>query len=373
MTNFRLKTVLKIPALMITLLFLFGAAILGPASRLQADEDEEPAEEYYKEDINKDGSVNILDVLALLLMSRNDPEHPVADYTDDGTCDFFDVTCILSNIMQGNLSPLGVFNITGRVVNASTEGVEGAVVLLEGYQEGNELRDTTDAAGIYCFEGIPDGCYGVKPIIRNWFFTFDPEELEFIINGDSVALPDLKATLASFTLNGRVLENDVGLADVSVSVSGEGGIDTTLITDSNGMYRIEELYNAPYLIVPQKEDYTFDPYSFVVKMEADTTAPDIKAVVAGVEPEVLYKIVGTTLCTIGPLSNVTMILTGDKIASTLTDGAGLYMFEVPNGEYTIQAMPIPLYQTFSPIYYDVTVNGEDVLDVNFFGYGAGGG
>lgn len=368
MTSRRLKTILKIPTLLITLLFFFGAAIFSPGSRLQADEDEEPAESFYKQDINKDGSANIVDVVALLLLGKDDPENPVADYTDDDKCDISDVISLLLNIMKGDLTELEAFPLTGRVV-VNDQGVEGVVILLE--SSAGWGQTTTDADGVYSFD-VYDGMYGVKPIIRNWSYTFDPEEMEVRVNGNSITVPDIAATLASFTLSGRVLEDSIGLADVSVSVKGEGGIDTTLVTDSDGMYCIQGLLNAPYTVVPQKENYIFSPYSMALKMDGDTTAPDIQAALAGPTPVEVYMIEGMVYCTVAPLSNVQVLLMGDMEASTVTDGNGLYTFAVPNGKYLIIGVPIPMYQVFNPISHEVIVNDQDVLNINFFGYGAGG-
>ena len=366
MTSRRHKSVLIIPALVITLLCFFGVANLSADSRLQGFP--ELPEEGCKEDINKDESVNIVDVVVLLIMGRDDPESPVADYTDDGECNISDVTSLLVNIMKGNLSQLEIFPLTGRVVE-NDQALEGIVMVLEN-EEGVLLQDTTDSAGMYRFELI-DGIYELKPITQSWYHSFEPDEFEVIINGDSIILPDIAATLASNTLSGRVLEDSIGLADVAVSVKGVG-VDTTVVTDSLGTYRVEGLFNAPYVIMPTKENCTFAPYSLVVKMEGDSIAPDIMATPAGPSPVELYTIGGRVHCTVGPLANVMVVLTGPVEASTITGGNGNYTFVVPNGEYTVFVIPIPQFQVFIPASINVTVNGEDVLNQDFFGYGAGG-
>jgi len=356
-----------VPALLITLLCFFGVANLSADSRLQGFP--EPPEGGCKEDINKDESVNILDVVALLIMGRDDPENPVADYTDDGECNISDVTSLLLNIMTGNLSQLETFPVTGRVVE-NDRALEGIVMFFEGSDVW--IQDTTDSAGMYRFELI-DGIYELKPTIQNWYYNFEPDEFEIIINGDSIILPDIAATLASNTLSGRVLEDSVGLADVTVRVWwSEGGLDTTLVTDSDGLYSIEGLFNAPYIIMSTKENYTFAPYSLVVKMEGDSIAPDIMATPAGPTPVELYTIGGIVYCTMQPLANVQVILIGDMEASSVTEANGFYTFLVPNGTYTIIVIPIPQHQVFNPVSHNVTVQGEDILNLDFFAYGGGG-
>ena len=213
MTSSRLKLILMVPTFLITLLYFSGVANLS--AQIPFDEDEDSEEEFYKQDINKDGNVNIVDVVALLILGRDDPENPVADYTDDGECDISDVTSLLLNIMTGNLTQLETFPVTGRVVE-NDQALEGIVMVLEN-EEGVLLQDTTDSAGMYRFELI-DGIYELKPIIQNWYYNFEHDEFEVIINGDSIILPDITATLASNTLSGGVLEDSIGLADVAVSV-----------------------------------------------------------------------------------------------------------------------------------------------------------
>ena len=361
MSNLYLKTFLRFFTFSVTLLFLFTAADLG--AQIPYDEDEEPEEEIYKQDINRDGEVNIVDVVALLLMARDDPESPVADYTDDGQCGMLDVTCLLLNIMKGELSPLEVFSITGRVVE-NDQGVAGVTMVGGSYTK-------TDADGYYRFE-VVDGRYEIKPIIRNWYYAFEPEEgFEAVVNGDSVILPDIQATYAAFALSGRVVEGDLGLEGVSISVKGEG-MDTTVATDSEGMFSIDSLLNAPYAIVPSLENYTFDPATLAIQMVSDSLIQNIQATPVGATPVEFHFISGMVFCSVQPLSNVQVLLLGDKQAGTVTDAGGLFSFAVPDGSYTLVAVPIPLFQVFNPSGHVVEVQGQDITNLNFFGFGAGG-
>lgn len=60
----------------------------------------------YKEDINGDGQVAINDVIALLLMARENPEDPQVDYNGDGKYSMADAIALLINIRSGNLQPV---------------------------------------------------------------------------------------------------------------------------------------------------------------------------------------------------------------------------------------------------------------------------
>jgi len=366
MFNHYLKEFLKIFTLFTALIFLFTAANLS--AQIPLDKDEEPEEDIYKQDINRDGNVNIVDVVALLLLGRDGPESPVADYTDDGEYGIWDATALLLHIINGELSLPDSFPITGRVVE-NDQGVAGVLMVCEGGYEW--LQTTTNSDGYYRFDGLNDSKYKVKPILKSYYYTFEPSEFEAVVNGDSVTLPDMQATYAAFTLSGRVVEGDLALEGVSINVRGEG-VDTTVVTDSQGMYHVDSLFNAPYVIMPTLENYTFDPLSLSVHMLGDSLTQDIQAIPIGATPPDLHVIGGMVLCSVQPLGNVQVLLIGDKEAGTVTDAGGLYSFAVPDGNYTVIVVPIPLFQVFSPSTHSVELQGQDILNLNFFGFGAGG-
>jgi cytochrome c5 len=67
----------------------------------------------YREDINQDGSVNIVDVIALLLLARDNPTDPQVDYNGDGRWSITDAIAMLLNIRDGNLTPLEPAALSG--------------------------------------------------------------------------------------------------------------------------------------------------------------------------------------------------------------------------------------------------------------------
>ena len=77
----------------------------------------------YKEDINGDGNVNIADVISLLLLGRDNPNDPVADYNCDGHYAVTDVISLLLNILSGNLMPVE------ETVPCETEVIHGIAML----------------------------------------------------------------------------------------------------------------------------------------------------------------------------------------------------------------------------------------------------
>ena len=65
-----------------------------------------PSESQYKEDFNEDGSVNISDVISLLLYQRANPGDLGGDYNGDGTASVTDAIAMLLSIRNGELTPL---------------------------------------------------------------------------------------------------------------------------------------------------------------------------------------------------------------------------------------------------------------------------
>jgi hypothetical protein len=336
----------------------------GAADFARADEGSS-----YKEDINKDGSSNIVDVVALLILGRDDPENPAADYNGDGSYSITDVVALLINIMNGNLTRL-VFSVTGRIVENGL-GVDGVELIIEN-PEGFIAKAVTDTSGTYMFMNLVNDSYKVQPILKAYYYMFSPREFCFDISGESVELPDIEATYAAFTLTGRIVEDSTtGLADVSVSVTGLG-IDTVIVTDSDGIYSLDSLLNAPYIVLPTRGNYTFNPYSLGITLFSDSTIQDIYAAPVDTVTEVTYyEIGGRVSCSVSSLDFVTMNLIGDMEASTVTDGNGFYRFIVPNGTYTVFGVPVPEMQMFNPSSHTVTVDGEDILILDFYGFGSG--
>jgi len=81
-------------------ILLFFAICFPAAPALFAQEQTD-----YVEDINADGKVNITDVIALLLMARDNPADPQVDYNGDGAWSIGDAIALLLNIRGRKLTP----------------------------------------------------------------------------------------------------------------------------------------------------------------------------------------------------------------------------------------------------------------------------
>ena len=90
-----------LPFFLAWLFYLFGS--------LEANlENTDPAVVWCREDVNGDGRANIVDAIALLLLGRENPDDPIADYNGDGGYAVSDALELLLNIILDKLTPLEV-------------------------------------------------------------------------------------------------------------------------------------------------------------------------------------------------------------------------------------------------------------------------
>ena len=108
---------------------IFSVLILLPAAPLYllssnspSRSGTSPASFQYREDINRDGKVSIMDVLDLLLMYRSASGDPGADINQDGHCNISDVIDLLKRVTMDSCTPLT--DVTGgwRVVGPGGGG-----------------------------------------------------------------------------------------------------------------------------------------------------------------------------------------------------------------------------------------------------------
>ncbi len=91
----------------VMLLFLSALVILS-VSAISFSQTSAAVESTFRGDINEDGKVNIVDVISLMLLGRDNPADPAADYNGDGGYDITDALALLINIIRGKLTPLNV-------------------------------------------------------------------------------------------------------------------------------------------------------------------------------------------------------------------------------------------------------------------------
>ncbi|MFH1071497.1 MAG: hypothetical protein V1794_17900 [Candidatus Glassbacteria bacterium] len=106
-----------------------------------------------REDYNGDGSVDLQDVISLLLFARDNPRDPLADYNGDGRSSISDALSLLLNIKNGNLSAVGALN-DDAVKN------DPNIIFYEDFENQDiPTVDYGDTGGFYDLNGYPDQMY----------------------------------------------------------------------------------------------------------------------------------------------------------------------------------------------------------------------
>ena len=224
----------------------------------------------------------------------------------------------------------------------------GVTVTLKVYSCGlvDMVSTTTNEDGYYAFGGLQNRSYAIVP--ENDNYTFDPTYKVIQIPQLVIQPHNFTATLITYGISGTVSGDEQ--SGVTMTLSGDS--DATTTTAENGTYSFAELVPGSYTITPSLTDYTFDPESTnVTIIDTDETGVDFTATIT-------YGISGTISG--DEQSGVTMTLSGDRIATTITAPNGTYSFaELPPGSYTIT--PSLDDYTFEPEFTSITIIDDDIV------------
>ena len=255
-------------------------------------------------------------------------------------------------------------------VSVEGSGLSGVTVSLQGM--GADEEQMTDAGGQYTFSNLRAGEYQVA------ISGFDTNEYGFsatsatvrVEHGRTANVPFEGIMLRTASIMGQVSIEGEGLADVTVSLSGEGESQTAM-TNEAGQYAFTELPAGNFQVAIS--GYDTDDYSF------ETTAKNV-ALALGETATVPFE--GILLRTSGisgrvsvegtGLDSVTVTLSGDDLdddMTTMTDATGQYAIAgLAEGDYTVA---ISGYDDVSYVFdvtsMDVTLGDDDTQIVNFMG------
>ena len=239
---------------------------------------------------------------------------------------------------------VGGVNFTAQTVTISgtITGTTGVTVTLTG-----GATTTTDGSGNYTFSGLTNGAYTVTPSKNG--YSFSPASQSVTISGVSVG--GVNFTAQPVVVSGTI----TGTTGVTVTLT--GGATTT--TDASGNFAFSAVANGTYTVTPSKSAFTFTPANQSVTISG--------ASVGGVNftatPIPTFSISGT-ITPAASGNGATMTLSGAASATVLADSSGNYSFSgLLNGLYTVT--PSKSGFVFTPASQSVTVNGANVIGINF--------
>ena len=152
------------------------------------------------------------------------------------------------------VASLNRHDITVRISDACGNALPDVTVSLSGAQE---RTGSTDTSGELVLDAVPEGGdYTITPAKHNYRFTPANIQLNELGSDQTVSLT---GGLVSYTLSGRVVANNQGLAGATIILGGSQSGSTT--ADANGNYSFNVLAAGSYTVTPRETGYLFFPES----------------------------------------------------------------------------------------------------------------
>ena len=159
------------------------------------------------------------------------------------------------------------FTLTGQVRLEDSQPLVGVNVRLSGSAD---RVTTTDTAGVYTFNGLPQGGnFTITPSETSYRFT-PPSRTVNNLQSVQTGL-DFTGTLITYTLTGRIVDGSgAGLPGVAVTLAGARSGVT--VTDASGNYSFASVpAGGSFVVTPEKDGFSFNPPNFVITdINADT-------------------------------------------------------------------------------------------------------
>ena len=234
-----------------------------------------------------------------------------------------------------------------------------------------EAQTATDSNGQYSFTGLRSGTYSVE------ISGFDMDEVGFGSTSSTATVGVGESKVISFDgtylrtagIMGQVSAEGVGLAGVTVTMTGEGE-DQTDVTDAGGLYGFSKLKAGDYAVAIS--GYDTDDYDFGLQTSKNVT------VLTGETANIPFD--GTLLRTSGisgrvslddgtGLDGVTVTLAGAAVATAMTKDGGQYAFAgLAEGTYVVSMTnPDEVAYTFEETSATIVLGDSDSKIQNFGG------
>ncbi len=256
--------------------------------------------------------------------------------------------------------PLPTFSVTGRVTDQDGNPLAHATIALTGSQS---VMTTTNDTGDYAFSNLPtSGVYTLKTSKEKYRFS---EEITMTTPVED-QVKNFSGVFSPYKISGQIVTSSgTPTAGVTVTLSGTLNDETT--TNSSGNFSFQDLpAGGTYFLTPSDPVHVFSPTSRTISNLTSDQNANFTAVT--------YRISGRVARTKGgPLSGVTITLSGDLSASTTTDATGDYNFKnlLPGRNYTVTPSLSPYsFDPSSRTYNDL--EGDQTADFAVVTYTIGG-
>ncbi len=248
------------------------------------------------------------------------------------------------------------------------ETLAGVTVTLGGEHAMGETMET-DMTGGFAFTGLRAGTYTVTISDFPEDVSFETVSVEVEVEVGDVGQADFTGHyIRTSAVEGEVIIDGEGLAGVTVTlIGGPADESHTMMTDSEGMYRFEDLRPGDYTVSISDfdtRDYEFAATSQDVSVDLDETGTvsftGVLLRTSGISGRVSVEGMG--------LGDIAVTLSGAADASTMTDAGGQYAFSgLAAGDYTVTIAVASDAYVFDSMSQERAVGDDESAIVNFDG------
>jgi len=158
-----------------------------------------------------------------------------------------DVTVVDGSLAYINLTVRGG-GLIGSVLSMSMSPVENATIQILGQAQ---YQATSDATGAYSLTGVPTGTYLFSVLAAG----YSAKSEDIAIVAGSTLLHNFNLTYLLGSISGYVFDNGTSAADVEMSVQ-VGKKRISVWTDSNGLYKLDDIPSGNYTVTASKQGYS---------------------------------------------------------------------------------------------------------------------
>jgi len=155
-------------------------------------------------------------------------------------------------VVDGSLSYVNLTvrggGLIGSVLSMSMSPVENATIQILGQAQ---YQATSDATGAYSLTGVPTGTYLFSVLAAG----YSAKSEDIAIVAGSTLLHNFNLTYLLGSISGYVFDNGTSAADVEMSVQ-VGKKRISVWTDSNGLYKLDDIPSGNYTVTASKQGYS---------------------------------------------------------------------------------------------------------------------